>query len=116
MSRRTKRIWLVIAAEQFIGDVEHPSCAVDPHERQVPLQRASEPSAQRQGFRPVKQLFLGNFGAEAGKSPKDLQAASHQYEQGYGIHPVAEPYDVRMLIDRLGHFAGLGIFDGECAG
>src|SRR5277367_3377034 len=44
---RHKEHLAVIAAENFVGDVECARDHVDPHESEMPLQRAAEPASER---------------------------------------------------------------------
>src|SRR4029077_16083977 len=96
---RSEKNLPVVSTEYLITEIEEASGDVDPHESQVPLQRATEPSAYSQRFWPVQQVFLRDFGAEAGKGAKNLQPAPHHHEQRDCVQPVAESHGPGMLID-----------------
>ena len=106
----------VTAAEDLVGKVKKSGRNVDPHEREMPLQRATKPAARREGLWPVEQILLWNLGAKTGKGAKDLQAAAHHDEQCDGIDPMTETDHQRMLAYSLADFAGFDIFDFDCAG
>ena len=77
----------------------------------MPLQAATQPTTEGKGLGPVQQIFLGNFGAEAGKGAKYLKAAEHHHQQRNRIQPMRKSHRPGMLVDRLLHFAGLGRLD-----
>src|SRR5215831_116458 len=106
-----KKYLPIIAAEQLVAEVEQSSGDVDPHEGQVPLQCAAEPSADRKGLRPIDQIVLRNLGAEARERTEDLQAASDHYEERDRVDPMTQADDEWMLIDDGVDFSGLCILD-----
>src|SRR5271166_6343911 len=71
----------IISAEELIPEIDQPGRDVNPHERQVPLQRAAEPSANGERLRPVQQILLRNLGAKAGERAKYLQPAARHHKQ-----------------------------------
>src|SRR5712692_11100978 len=75
-----KQNLLIVAAENLVAEIQQPRRHIDPHEGEVPLQGAAQPSAQRERLGPVEQIFLRDFRAEAWKSAKDLESAAYQHE------------------------------------
>src|SRR4029077_4027767 len=88
----SKKYLAIVAAEELISKVEQASANVDPHEGEVPLERAAKPSTDGERFWPMQQVFLRNLCAEAGEGTKNLQAASDHYEEGNGVDPMTQAY------------------------
>src|SRR5208282_4443467 len=80
---------LIVAAEDLIAHIYQPRCQINPHESEMPLQCSAQPAADGKSLWPVDQVFLRDFGSEAGKSAEDLEAAAYHHKQRHGIHPVA---------------------------
>ena len=108
---RHKEHLLVISAEELVSHVQQTACYINPHEREMPLQRTTEPSADRKRFRPVNQIFLRDLRSKTRKRPKNLQSAPDQHKQRHRIDPMAKPHNERMLVNRFRHLAGFRIFD-----
>src|SRR3954469_24804321 len=108
---RNKQDLFVVTTKELISHVQQPTRDVNPHKSQVPLQRPAEPAADRERLRPIDQIVLRNFCAKAGKRSKNLQPAAHQHEQRNRIHPMAEPHDERVLVNRFGYLTGFRIFN-----
>ena len=110
MSLRREQNLPVIPAEKLIAEIDQSGCDVNPHEGQVPLQGAAQPSADGQRLRPVQQIFLRNLGAKARKRAENLQPAAYQNEQRNRVHPVAQPHRQRMFIHSASHCFSLFAF------
>src|SRR5580692_1673718 len=110
VSRREKNL-LIVAAKNLISDVHQSGCQVNPHEGEMPLQRATQPAANGKRFRPIDQVSLWNLGSKAGKGTEDLKPAAYHHEQSHSIHPVAKTNHQWMLVHRLADFAGLRVLD-----
>src|SRR5690242_9172683 len=63
----------------------------------MPAQRATQPSAQRQGFRNVNQVLLRDLGSETGESAENPQPAGDQDERRDRIKPMAEAHRPGVL-------------------
>src|SRR5205823_14414046 len=74
---RRKQDLPIIPAEDLIPEIQHAAAYVDPHESEVPLQRAAQPVADGESLGPVQQIFLRDFCAETWKRAKDLQPAAY---------------------------------------
>src|SRR4029077_17336550 len=107
----SKQHLAIIPAEHLIAKVEEAGCDIDPHEGEVPLQAAAQPSAKGEHLRPVQQILLWDFRAEAGEGSKYLKAARYHHQQRDRVQPMREPYRPGMFIGSLYHFSGLGRFD-----
>src|ERR1700730_5936317 len=106
VARREQNL-AVIPAEELIAEVDQARSDVNPHEGEMPLQGATEPSTDGQRLRPVQQIFLRNLGAKARKRSKDLQAAADQNEQRNRVSPVTDPYRQGMLVGGPSYSFGL---------
>src|ERR1700733_16332028 len=107
---------LIVSAEDLVTNVHKASRNIDPHEGKVPLQRTSQPTAQRKGFGPIEQVFLRDLCPEARECAKDLESAAHHHKKRDCVHPMAKAYHKRVFIDGLGNVAGLRVFDCDRAG
>src|ERR1700746_799469 len=101
---------LVISRKDFLAEVNETGRDVNPHEGEVPLQRAAQPAADCECLWPVQKILLGNLRPETRKRAKDLQAAADQHEQCNRMYPVRKAYDPGMLVDRLNGFSVFGRF------
>src|SRR6267154_73053 len=97
---RRKQNLPIVPAEKLIAEIQNARRHVNPHEGQVPLQRASQPPANGEGLRPVQQIFLRNLGPKARKGPENLQSAAHHHKQRNRVNPVAQPHHKRMFVNR----------------
>src|SRR5579864_5295708 len=97
----------VIATEDLVSQIKNACGNVDPHESEVPLQRAAEPTSNRKRLGPVQQIFLWNLGPETRERAKDLQAAAGHHKEGNRIYPMREPHWPPMLINSLYCFPAL---------
>src|SRR6266536_2412398 len=104
---RRKQDLPIIIAEYLIAEIQQTASNINPHESQMPLQRATQPPANRKRFRPMQKILLRNFRSEAWKGAKDLQPAANQNEQRNRIHPMAEAHNERVLVNGFDYFAGL---------
>src|SRR5579864_1617307 len=98
----------VVAAEKLVAEIDQAGGDVNPHERQVPLQRTAQPSADSKRLRPVQQIFLRNLRPKAGEGTENLQPAPYHDEQRDRIDPVTQTHEQWMLIHRASH--GFGFF------
>src|SRR5438270_13995042 len=101
----------VVAAENLVTEIKQAACYVDPHEREVPLQRSSKPAANGERLWPVDEDLFGDLGAEAGEGSKYLQAASHHYEKRNRVHPVAESNNERVLVNTFRDLVRFRVLD-----
>src|SRR6201981_571950 len=101
---------LVISRKDFLAEVNETGRDVNPHEGEVPLQRAAQPAADCECLWPVQKILLGNLCAETRKRAKDLQAAADQHEQCNCIDTVRKAYDSGMVVSRIAGFSILGRF------
>src|SRR6266849_6278492 len=70
----------VMPADDLIHDINYAARGEEPHEGEMPLQRAAEPSAERERLRYVEQNLFWNLRAEAGERTENPQSAGHQHE------------------------------------
>src|SRR4051794_31004094 len=101
----------IVSAEHLMSQVEKAGRDVNPHESEVPLQAAAQPSTECESLRPVQQIFLRNLRPETGEGAKNLKAAGHHHQQRNRIQPMREPHRPRMLVDSLLYFPGLWRFN-----
>ena len=101
----------VIPAEHLIAEVEKTGADVDPHEGEVPLQAAAQPSSRGERLGPVQQIFLRDLRAEAGEGAEYLKATRDHDQQRHRIQPMREPHRPGMFVGGLLHFSGFGGLD-----
>src|SRR5216684_8009748 len=108
---RREQHLLIVAAENLVAQVQQAGADIDPHEGEVPLQCATQPTADGERLGPVEQVFLRDLRSEAGKGAEDLQPASYHHEQRHRVNPMAKAHYQGMLVHRLSDLAGLRVFD-----
>lgn len=112
---------LVVPGKDLVSDIDDAGCDEDPHEGEMPLLRACQPSSKRENVEPTadgqrmeplwnhEQVFLRDLRAKAGKGKKDLNSAPDQNGYGDCADPVGVAHDCRLLKgghDLLASFTG----------
>src|SRR5438067_12783932 len=88
----------VMPGDELIGDVNDAGRDEYPHESEVPLQRAAQPSADGQFLWDLHQIMLLKLWTKTRKRAEDTQAAADQYEQTNGIKPMRPAHQQWMLV------------------
>src|SRR5437868_9182595 len=107
---------LIVSTKKLVADVDQAGGHVDPHECEVPLQRASKPTTKRKRLGPVQKVLLWDLWAEAGERLEDLQTASNQHKQRNCIYPMSHADDARVLVNCLSAFTRLNVFHRHGSG
>src|SRR5690349_3956920 len=87
-----------MAGHDLVNHIHQATAHENPHEREMPLHAASQPSAQTDRFRRNVEVVLRNLRSEAGESAEYLKATGNENQQSNGIGPMCEANDPGMLI------------------
>src|SRR4051812_9707230 len=88
----------VMSRDQLIPEIDHSGANEYPHESEMPLQCAAEPSAESEALRDIHQIMLLKLWTEAGKGTKNAQPAGSQDEEAHRIDPMRHAHHPGMLV------------------
>jgi hypothetical protein len=90
----------VAAAGELTRGVDQAGAGEHPHEREMPLEGAAEPSAQGDPFGRIPEILLRDLRAKARKGEEDPQTARAHDDERHRRQPVGNADVERMLVRR----------------